>query len=93
MKKILCKILPPHLLNFEKFSTLLADVEAVLNSWPLLSLDTTPPDGYLTLTSGHFLVGRPLKALPLSGYEDDNLALLKCWDLVRRQSHDIWKQL
>ena len=37
-------------------------------------------------------MGRPLKALPLSGYEDDKLALLKHWDLVRRLSHDIWKQ-
>ena len=76
----------------EEFSTLLADFEAFLNSRHLLPLNTTPPDGYLALTSGHFLVGRPLKALPPSGYEDDNLALLKRWDLVRRPSHDIWKQ-
>ena len=88
-KKIFRKTLPPHLLNFEEFSTLLADVEAVFNSWPLLPLNTALPDGYLALTSGHFLVGRPLKALFLSGYEDDNLVLLKRWDLVRRLSHDI----
>ena len=89
MKKILRKTLPPHLLNFEEFSTLLADVEAIRNSRPILHLNTTPPDIYLALTSGHFLVGNPLT---LSGYEDEYLALLKRSDLVRWLSHDIWKQ-
>ena len=88
MNKILCKTLPPHLLNFKELSTLLADVEAVLNSQPLLPLNTTPPNSYFALTSDHFRGSSPQGSPTLY----NNSALLKCWDLVCRLSHDNWKQ-
>ena len=91
MKSILKKTLPPHLLNYEEFSTILIDVEAVLNSRPLLPLDTTPSDGSIFLTPGHFLIGRPLKSLPIRIDKDTNPSLLKRWKLVQYLSHHIWK--
>ena len=91
MKSILKKTLPPNLLNYEEFSTILTDVEAVLNSHPLLPLDITPSDGSIILIPGHFLIGRPLKSLPIHIDKDTNPSLLKRWKLVRYLSHHIWK--
>ena len=90
MKTILRKTLPLHLLSFEELNTILTQVEAILNSRPLLPLDTTPPDGSLVLTPGHFLTGRALKALPLKTNSDFDPSLLKRWKLVQHLNQHIW---
>ncbi len=90
MKAQLRKVLPPHLLTYEQLSTILIDVEAILNSRPILPIDSTDPDGPNALTAGHFIIQRPLKSLPTATDSKRNIGSLRRWNLVKRISADIW---
>ena len=92
MKTVLRKVLPPHLLKFEELNTILTSVEATLNSRPLMPIDSTPGDGSIVLTPGHFIAGRPLKALPFPTVEELSLTPLKRWKCVRYITQQIWRQ-
>ena len=51
-------------MTVEECISILNEVEAILNSRPLCTLNVSPEDGVEVLTSAHFLVGRSLKAPP-----------------------------
>lgn len=60
-------------LTFEEMSTVLAQIEASLNSRPLY--DINDDNGIDALTPGHFLIGKPLSSIPFSE-ADDNISSL-----------------
>lgn len=89
-KTHLRKVLGDVKLTFEELSTLLAQIESCLNSRPLVSLNNDE-DGIEPLTPGHFLIGRPLKALPDSDPERP-MTLLRRWHLCKALLRHFWKR-
>ncbi len=76
-------------LTFEEYYTVLCQVEACLNSRPLVCDD----DGVEALTPGHFLIGRPLQLLPdsPSTFRDD-VTLVRRWQLCQTLVHHFWRR-
>lgn len=62
-KKHLLKVMQNQVLHIDAFLTLLAMIEAVLNSRPITPLAINPLDGQ-PLTPAHFLTGGPILTLP-----------------------------
>ena len=54
-------------LTMEEFSTLLTQIEAILNSRPISPMSSDPNDD-ASLSPGHFLIGSQLAALPERSY-------------------------
>ena len=79
-------------LTYEELSTVIAQIEACLNSRPLVPLPTDD-DGIGALTPGHFLIGRPLEALRDSSFVyTKSLSLLKRWQLCQSLVWHFWKR-
>ena len=73
-------------------TTVLCQIEACLNSRPLFTtLDTNDDDGIAPLTPGHFLIGRPLEALP-DRVSTMPLPTLKRWQLCQALTQHFWKR-
>ena len=66
-------------LTNEEYSTVLTQIEACLNSRPLVPLNTADDDGIQSLTPGHFLIGQPLMALPDPSSLYHSVSLLHRW--------------
>lgn len=92
MKTLLFKTLGTQKLTAEDMYTILTEVEAILNSRPLVPLDSTPIDGAQVLTPGHFLVGRSLKALPHTLDTTSKITSLRRWNLCKRLTQDLWRK-
>ncbi|GFX20096.1 DUF5641 domain-containing protein [Trichonephila clavipes] len=79
-------------LTFEEFSTLLTQVEAILNSRPLVSLDCdNDPDSLNILTPSHFLIGEVITSSP-EHTNDDKLSLRSRWDIVQKMKLGFWRK-
>lgn len=78
-------------LTFEELSTLLAQVEAILNSRPLCPLSPSPDDFHF-LSPGHFLLGRPLTSLPAPALEDSNPSRLKRHQRLEQIRQHFWRR-
>ena len=79
-------------LTFEELTTTLTQIEACLNSRPLVRADSSDDDGIEILTPGHFLIGHPLCALPDSTRSFRPVSLLRRWDLCQHLTRHFWKR-
>lgn len=91
MKHHLTRVIGEQIVTAEEFETLLAAIEAILNSRPLTPLSSDPAD-LEALTPGHFIIGRPLLALPEENFETTQLNRLRRWQLVQRFTQHIWRR-
>ena len=78
-------------LTFEEYLTVLTQVEACLNSRPQVAL-SCDDDGLEALTPGHFLIGRPLEALPDPAFFYCAVSLLKHWHLCQTLVRHFWRR-
>jgi len=83
LKHHLRRVLSDATLTYEELSTLLAQVEACLNSRPLQALSNDPRD-LTALTPGYFLVGSALTAIPEPSLMDHSTNQLSRWRLLQR---------
>jgi hypothetical protein len=91
MKYHLWRTLGSHVATYEKLCTLLAEIEARLNSRPLCTLSTDPFD-QMCLSPGHFLIGEPLTQLPSVDYTNVKLNRLSRWQLYQQQHQQFWNR-
>lgn len=75
--------------TFEEMATCLAQIEAVLNSRPLIPLSSDPLD-FSVLTPAHFLIGRPLMSVPHPQVTDINVTRLERYQRVEHIKQHFW---
>lgn len=78
-------------LTFEEYSTVIAQVEACLNSRPLVALPCDG-EGIDMLTPGHFLIGRPIESLPDPSFSYRPISLLRRWHLCQHIVRQFWQR-
>ena len=91
MKTHLKRIVADVKLTFEELTTVLTQIESCLNSRPLTPLPDSD-DGIEALTPGHFLVGRPLEALPDPFLSFQPNTLLRRWHLCQALVRRFWQR-
>lgn len=91
MKKHLRVVLGNTALTFEDLSTVLAQIEACLNSRPLCSMSTSP-ESCDALTPGHFIIGHPLNALPEPNISHLQENRLDKWQRLSRYVNEVWSR-
>ena len=91
-KTHLCRVVREVKLTCEELTTVLSQIEACLNSRPLVPVNVPDEDGIEVLTSGNFLIGRPLCSLPDPLSSHRNMALLKRWDLCQNLLRHFWQR-
>ena len=94
MKTHLKKVTANVKLTYEEASTVLTQIEACLNSRPLSSITSIDnKEGIEIMTPGHFLIGRPLTAVPdpPSSY-NQSITLLRRWQLCQALVRHFWKR-
>lgn len=78
-------------LTYEEYSTLLAQIEAILNSRPMYSMSSDPND-LLPLTPAHFLIGRPLVAPAYKNITTASTSYLNRYERVEQMRQTFWQR-
>ncbi len=88
MKHHLKRVIGEQKLTFEELTTVLSQIEACLNSRPLVQLSNDPFD-IEVLTPGHFLIGRPIISNPQPHITKMDYG--SRWKLLIKMVQDFWK--
>ncbi|GFX24015.1 integrase catalytic domain-containing protein [Trichonephila clavipes] len=89
-KRHLIKTCKGHLLSFEELPTMLCQIEACINSRPLVPFSSDPAD-VRVLTPGHFLIGEPLLEITESKSITNTSLSLSCrWKSLLKLRQHFW---
>lgn len=92
MKFHLTRIIGQRVLTAEQLTTLLVEIEGVLNSRPIHPLSDDPTD-VQALTPGHFLVGEPIVLPPpFAVAEQPSSSGAKLWKERQHMLSHFWKR-
>ncbi|XP_018395526.1 PREDICTED: uncharacterized protein LOC108774017 [Cyphomyrmex costatus] len=89
MKHHLIRVVGTATFTYEEMSTLLAQIEAVMNSRPLCPL-SEDPDDLSVLTPGHFLMGCAPLTVPEPSLELVKTSRLSRWQLIQKTFESFW---
>ncbi|XP_060871407.1 uncharacterized protein LOC132945655 [Metopolophium dirhodum] len=90
-KSLLMRIMREHTLTIEEFGTVLCRCEAILNSRPITPAPSNPAE-LECLTPGHFLIGKPLLAVPVTAIPSTTRLLEQRWKLVSQCVQAFWRR-
>ena len=85
------KVIGSQRLTYEEFNTILTQVEACLNSRPLVAVTSQSLDGLDVLTPSHFLLQRPSQAYPEECITSDP-SLQRRWSMTKAMVHQFWRR-
>lgn len=91
VKSSLKRSIGDQVLDFLELNTVLIEIEGVLNSRPLTPMSNDVND-LEVLTPGHFLIGRPLTAVPEPDVTSSSNNRLRRWFLTKKITQDFWKR-
>ncbi|GBN02314.1 hypothetical protein AVEN_66173-1, partial [Araneus ventricosus] len=91
MKFHLRRAIGGQILIYEEFSTFLVQIEACLNSRPLVPV-SSDPDDLSVITPANFLIGSTLDAIPERNVTNFTIPLADRWKLVQQISQSFWKR-
>lgn len=91
MKHHLTRIVGGCRLSYEELYTTLTQIEAVLNSRPLVPCSGDPSD-LTPITPAHSLIGREMKAVIEPSYLNLKLSTLSRWQHVQAMFQHFWKR-
>lgn len=78
-------------LTFEELTTLTCQIEACLNSRPLIPLSFDPADPQV-LTPGHYLIGTSITSIPQPDLGTTKLSLLSRWEVLQQRLQLFWRR-
>lgn len=90
MKAHLKRVVGESILTLEEFTTLIVQIESMLNSRPLCS--TISDDDVEILTPAHFLIGRSLTMVPEVDDTPNKISLSLRWELVKKMVNHFWRK-
>lgn len=85
------RVIGSQILTFEEMTTCTHRIEAILNSRPITPQSTDPND-LQALTPGHFLIGRPLVAVPEPDVTLTPTNRVNRWQLLTQIQQSFWRR-
>ncbi|XP_072398237.1 uncharacterized protein [Diabrotica undecimpunctata] len=86
----LVRMMGNNIFTFEELTTILAPIEAVLNSRPLCPLSDSPND-FSFLTPAHFLIGSSMTSYPEKDISTKSENSLSLWQKCSKIQQHFWK--